>query len=133
MTTRTVDTNILVRLLVRDDSEQWVTAARLVADYRIVVVPTVLLETAWVLRSRFQLAREQMVVLFRHLASTQDVILVERENVLKAIDAFSKGMDFADAMHLYLMNTGDTFITFDRDLVRFANTHLNSVSVELAR
>ncbi len=26
MTTRTVDTNILVRLLVRDDSEQWVTA-----------------------------------------------------------------------------------------------------------
>lgn len=36
-------------------------------------------------------------------------------------------------MHLYIMNTGDTFITLDRDLVRFANTHLNSVSVELAR
>lgn len=133
MTTRTVDTNILVRLLVRDDSAQWATAARLAAKHRIVVVPTVLLETAWVLRSRFQFSREQMVMLFRQLATTQDVVLVERENVLKAIDAFSKGMDFADAMRLYLMNAGGTFITFDRDLVRFANTYLNSVSVELAR
>ncbi|MGE6740784.1 type II toxin-antitoxin system VapC family toxin [Allorhizobium pseudoryzae] len=133
MTTRTVDTNILVRLLVRDDSEQWAATARLVADHRIVVLPPVLLETAWVLRSRFQFAREQMVALFRQMASTQAFILVERESVLKALDAFSNGMDFADAMHLYLMNTGDTFITFDRDLVRFANTHLNSVSVELAR
>jgi predicted nucleic-acid-binding protein len=122
-----------VRLLVRDDSEQWTARARLVADHRIVVLPTVLLETAWVLRSRFQFAREQMVALFRQMASTQAVILVERESVLKALDAFSNGMDFADAMHLYLMNTGDTVITFDRDLVRFANTHLNSVSVELAR
>jgi predicted nucleic-acid-binding protein len=132
MKTRTVDTNILVRLLVKDDSEQWARVARLATDFSLIVLPTVILETEWVLRSRFRFDRDLIVGLFRRLANTQGIVLVDHEEVLKAIEAFSTGMDFADAMHVYLMNEGETFVTFDRDLVRLANKHLNSVSVELA-
>ena len=55
-----IDTNVLVRLLVRDDEAQYSAARRLVdeaaaADEPVLIVLGALLETEWVLRSRYQL------------------------------------------------------------------------------
>lgn len=49
---RAIDTNILVRLVARDEPEQLRIAAEIVEAGGVLVLPTVLLETEWVLRSR---------------------------------------------------------------------------------
>jgi predicted nucleic acid-binding protein len=41
-------------------------------------------------------------------------------------------MDFADAMHVCLMDKDETFFTFDRDLARLAARDIDHASVELA-
>jgi predicted nucleic-acid-binding protein len=132
MKTRTIDTNILVRLLARDDSAQWAQAAQLTTTFRLVVLPTVLLETEWVLRSRLKLDRSQIATLLRQVLGTDAIIVVEREQILKALDGFEAGMDFADALHVSLTAAGETFLTFDKGLAKLAQKHINSVSVELA-
>lgn len=49
-----------------------------------------------------------------------------------AVRAHAAGMDFADALHVSLTAAGETFLTFDKGLVKLAQKHINSVSVELA-
>ncbi|MBB3963345.1 type II toxin-antitoxin system VapC family toxin [Rhizobium metallidurans] len=125
-TTRTVDTNILVRLFAQDDDEQWATASDIITRYRLVVLSTVLLETEWVLRSRYSFGRPRIIALFQAMLLSENFIFAERERVIRTLEAFSNGIDFADAFHI------STFITFDRNLVKLAQKHMNSVSVELA-
>lgn len=132
MKTRAIDTNILVRSFVRDDSRQWEIAAAIFKTSQVVILPSVLIETEWVLRRSFQLGRLEITAMFRSLLASEAVSVVDRANVELAIDAFEHGMDFADAMHVCLVPAGAIFITFDRDLVRLANHHINTASVELA-
>ena len=56
-----VDTNVVVRLLVRDDAKQAEAAAVLFARGPVGLSATVLLETAWVLRSGYRLAPAAVV------------------------------------------------------------------------
>lgn len=50
-----VDTNAVVRLLVRDDEPQYEKSRALFADSAIYLTDTVLLETEWVLRFAYEL------------------------------------------------------------------------------
>jgi len=57
-----VDTNVLVRYLIRDDQSQYEKARRLIErevskGEPVLVSMLVLLETEWVLRSRYELAK----------------------------------------------------------------------------
>ena len=65
-----IDTNVVVRLLVSDDVEQTRRARKLVdqavsREEPILVSLPVLVETEWVLRSRYGLSREAMLGVFR--------------------------------------------------------------------
>lgn len=132
MATRTIDKNVLIRLLVDDHSEQVTIASRLAAQFRLVVLPTVLPETEWVLRSRFGLPRQSIVELFERIIDFDGFIVVEKERVGRAVHGFAGGMDFADGLHHSLMAEGDIFVTFDRQLVALAKRHIGFASVELA-
>jgi len=132
MKTRTIDTNVLVRLLVDDHTEQAVLAVKLAECFQLVVLPTVILETEWVLRSRFHVERPKIIELLRYVTALERFLVIDKPRVIRAIDCFEKGMDFADAMHLCFVDEGETFVTFDRDLARLAKRHIDTVSVELA-
>lgn len=56
----TVDTNILVRLVTKDDSEQSAQALRIIQNNNIFVPKTVLLETEWVLRFSYDCSRNDI-------------------------------------------------------------------------
>ena len=127
-----VDTNILVRLLARDDTAQWQIALKLLAENVLVVGSTVLLETAWVLRSQFGYSQLTVAFLLNGLTELDNLQFHEPDRVLKALDAFQAGMDFADALHVSLTGDGETFVTLDRDLARRAKQNIHHVSVELA-
>jgi predicted nucleic-acid-binding protein len=49
-----VDTNVLVRLLTRDDEQQYNKSLKLFQEQAIFIADTVILETEWVLRFAYQ-------------------------------------------------------------------------------
>ena len=132
MAKRAIDTNVLVRLLVDDHSEHAVLAASLAARFQLIVLPSVILETEWVLRSRYRVGRSLVVELLRRIIDFDEFIVIDRPRVTLALDAFETGMDFADAMHVSFTADGEIFVTFDRDLVRLAQKHIEHASIELA-
>jgi len=111
-----IDTNILVRLLIADDSEQSDAARALVEQNRVLILRTVLLETEWVLRSRFALERKLIHRFFSGLAETSGIEIEAESATRRAIDAYGKGVDFADALHS--CGAALAFHTFDAKLLK---------------
>ena len=67
-----LDTNVLVRFLVRDDAEQFERARRLIRrevgrGEPVLVSLLVLLETEWVLRSRYALPKADILAVLSSL------------------------------------------------------------------
>lgn len=112
-----VDTNILVRLLVKDHREQYAIAYQLLYESNsVVVTDTVLLETEWVLRSLYKQNRATIQLSFATLLDLPVVRLLEPKTIRRALGWHAEGMDFADAMHLAKCGTR-TLYTFDRHFV----------------
>ena len=117
-----VDTNVLVRSLIRDGSEQTAAAMRCMRENEVVVVPTVLLEAEWVLRDVFELKPAQIADAFEKLFGLFTVTIVQRETVARALLAFQSGCDFADAMHSAFAGGVEAFVTFDKRFARRGNS-----------
>jgi predicted nucleic-acid-binding protein len=126
-----VDTNVLVRFLVRDNPAQAARAAALIRANEVWVSKTVLLETEWVLRSLYGFALGTVGEALRALGGLQTVFLEDERAVVKALDWFEAGLDFADALHLASAGDATQFATFDRKLARQARhmTTLGTVSL----
>lgn len=73
-----IDTNILVRLLVADDAAQTRRAQELVANVQhdngvVLVSLLVMIETEWVLRSRYELDKPTTLAALRRLLETREL------------------------------------------------------------
>ena len=121
---RALDTNVLARFFI-DDADD-VQAARqrpaavAVLSERSYVSVTVLLELEWVMRGFYELPRKDVLRVLRALASIEHITLEDRDAVLAALEAYDKGLDFADALHVMRSSRAATFATFDRQLVKRA-------------
>jgi len=126
-----VDTNVLVRFLVRDDAKRAARAAKLIGGNEIWVSKTVLLETEWVLRSLYGFSPENLAGALRSLAGLPTVFLADELAVARALEWFEEGLDFADALHLASAGRATQFATFDRKLARQARrtTTLETLSL----
>jgi predicted nucleic-acid-binding protein len=126
-----VDTNVLVRFLVRDNPTQAARAAALIQANEIWVSKTVLLETEWVLRSLYGFSPESLAGALRALAGLSTVFLEDGLAVAKAMEWFDEGLDFADALHLASAGDAKQFATFDRKLAKQVSrtTGLEAVSL----
>lgn len=111
-----VDTNIVVRYITRDHTEQAAKAKRLIDEEDIFVATTVLLETAWVLRRAYGFNRAEIAMALRLFAGMPGVTLEDPVLARQALDWTDSGMDFADAAHLAKTEGCDAFISFERRL-----------------
>jgi predicted nucleic-acid-binding protein len=73
-----IDTNVVVRLVISDDAEQTRRARKLVdqalsRDEPVLVSLLVLLESEWVLRSRYGFDREALLSIFRALLEAREL------------------------------------------------------------
>ena len=132
---RALDTNVLARFFVDDpDDAQAATqrpAAIAALAERSFVSVTVLLELEWVMRGFYELPRRDIARVLRALASIEHIKLEDRDAVLVAIDAFDKGLDFADALHLARSSLVSGFATFDQRLAKRAKGLALTPPVEL--
>ncbi len=98
-----IDTNVLVRYLVRDDQPQFERARKLInreLDEEFVVISLlVLLETEWVLRSRYELVKTEIVAAFSSLLDTAELSFEDESSVERAIYVWKDASaDFADCL-----------------------------------
>ena len=85
-----LDTNVLVRLLIEDDAAQTQRTQKLVdaaaAQEEVVLVSLpVLLETEWVLRSRYQIPPDAILGLFRAALETRELAFEDEAAVEEAL------------------------------------------------
>jgi predicted nucleic-acid-binding protein len=99
-----LDTNVLVRYLVRDDQQQFEKARRLIkreADKGepVLVSLLVLPETEWVLRSRYELSKPEIVSAFSTLLDVADLVFEDEPSVERALYSWKDSIaDFADCL-----------------------------------
>lgn len=110
---RAIDTNVLVRYLIGDDARQAQTAATIMGA-PCFVSNTVLLETGWLLSSRFGIKRAALTALMRNLVALPTVSVGNAGLLAWALDRFEAGADFADMLHVIDAGQVDRFATFDR-------------------
>jgi predicted nucleic-acid-binding protein len=115
-----VDTNVVVRLLSRDDVEQHRRAYDLFKTNRVFIATTVVLECEWVLRYAYRLAPADIVTPMRRLFGLENVVLEDPDRIATALDWHDAGLDFADALHLAATHENGPFYTFDRKLIKGA-------------
>ncbi len=115
-----VDTNILVRLIVADDQRQ-VGLALALAEREIFFVSfTVLIETEWVLRSRYGYDRTTIVAAFNALENLVNLDFEHHADVRWAIDRYAIAGELADYLHMATARSIGRFATFEKKLVKRA-------------
>ena len=115
-----LDTNILVRLLTRDDPVQARAAVKAIRGRRLWVSKTVMLETEWVLRYSYELPAEIIHSSFRRLMGLGRLEVEDRDAVLLALSCYEVGLDLADALHLASSRNAEAFLSFDEPLSKAA-------------
>ena len=100
---RTLDTNVIVRLLVGDDPQQTPIAERAfltaIVHGGVYVPDVVLAEVAWVLRG-YDLDRVIRHALLERLVRTRGVVVDDIDAVIDALENFRQGGDLADQLIL---------------------------------
>jgi len=118
---RAVDTNVLVRLVVRDDPGQVRAAEEFVAQGAW-VSHLVLAETLWVLDSVFELAREQLLLAVEMLLNHKELTLQDADVVTAALDHYRRrtAVGFSDCLVLEIARKAGhlPMATFDRDFAK---------------
>jgi len=115
-----VDTNVLVRLATGDSVEEHQAAVESLGVRSWRIFPTVILETEWVLRSRYGYSPEQFADFVEWMDANGHIALVQTEVVRAAVTFHRGGMDFADALHI-AQTDGEPFLTLDKALQRKAD------------
>lgn len=99
---RGIDTNVLVRLVTRDDADQFrrvreFLEARFEEADPVFVNVIVLCETVWVLRSSYGISRREIAAALDQLLGVAGLMIEDRDQVAAAVDAYRRGPgDFAD-------------------------------------
>jgi predicted nucleic-acid-binding protein len=118
---RAVDTNVLVRLITRDDARQ-AAAADVFIEKGAWVSVLALAETSWVLTSVYEVNHKGLTRAIQMLLSHQDLALQYPETVAAALELYraTPALGFSDCLMLELAR-GNGHLplgTFDRNLAK---------------
>jgi predicted nucleic-acid-binding protein len=127
-----LDTNVLVRYVVQDDSGQLAAAKRLitrcVGEGQPLFVPvTVTLELEWVLRASFGYDKDNVLQVLSSLFSAAELSFQSERALEVALQLFREGTaDFADCLHIALATEiGEQPLwTFDRGAAKVVGAQL---------
>ena len=132
---RALGTNVLARFFIDDPDDAQAVRQRPAAvaalSERSFVSVTVLLELEWVMRGFYELPPKDISLVLRALAGIEHITVEDRDAVLVALDAFDKGLNFADALHIARSSRASGFATFDRRLAKRAKGLALTPPVEL--
>ncbi len=116
-----VDTNVLVRLIVRDDANQVRAAEEFIAKGAW-VSHLVLIETMWVLDAVYDCTAQQIALAVEMLLNHKDLTIQDSDVVAITLDEFRNrpALGFSDCLVLEVARKAGHLPlgTFDRDLAK---------------
>lgn len=115
----TADTNLLVRVLTRDNPVQAAAAEKVLSEAELVAISSsTLCELVWVLDQRYRLPRADIAAALRGLIAGETVVF-DRPVVEAGLVQLEAGGDFADGVIAWqgALLGGETFTSFDRKAV----------------
>lgn len=116
----TVDTNVLARAVLRDDTRQSEAAIKALREASLIAVPLpCLCELVWVLRRGAGLPRAAVSDAIRALIDAGNVV-ANRPAIEAGLAVHDAGGDFADGVmaHEGSWLGGETFVSFDKEAVK---------------
>ena len=114
-----VDTNVLIRAVVRDDAKQAAIAVKVLRDADLIAVALpCLCEFVWVLLKVYGFQPADIAGAIRALLAAANVEM-NRPAVERGLSMLDAGGDFADGVIAYEANWlgGETFVSFDKNAV----------------
>jgi predicted nucleic-acid-binding protein len=121
---RAVDTNVVVRLIARDDEEQAQRAEDFIAGGAWVSW-LVLAETVWVLESVFEITKAKLCTAISMLLEHQQLVIQDTEVVRIALNDYkaSRGVGFTDCLVVAIArkNGHSPTGTFDKRLAKLSD------------
>jgi predicted nucleic-acid-binding protein len=122
---RAVDTNVLVRLITRDDPRQSAAAESYLEKGAWVSV-LVLAEATWALATVYELTSKELAKAIEMLLNHRDLVLQDAETVAEALELFraKPGIGFSDCLILESARKAGHLPlgTFDRSLAKVEGT-----------
>jgi predicted nucleic-acid-binding protein len=122
---RAIDTNVLVRLIARDDSRQAAAAEAFVEKGAWVSV-LALAEATWVLATVYELSSKDLAKMIEMLLDHRDLVLQDSEAVQEALKLFKAkpALGFSDCLMLHVAQKAGHLPlgTFDRSLAKVNGT-----------
>lgn len=115
----TIDTNVLVRIILQDDINQSIIAKQLLERASLIAISTACLcETVWVLKRKAKLNDEKIITVIENLLNFPKVVL-DRPTVENGLKVFKAGGDFADGIIEFEGKKlgGEIFYSFDKKAV----------------
>ena len=113
-----VDTNVIIRLLTRDDEKQYKRAYSFFKSDSIFLPDTVILESEWVLRFAYSFTRAQISEALLKLIRLPNINLANPMTVYDALQWYANGLDFADALHLAASRHCKEMVSFDKSFIK---------------
>ena len=115
-----LDTNLLARLLLRDDKRQHARVLQLLASKQDFSAPvTAMLELVWVLEVS-GCSTDDIVRGLNLLLGLPNFKPQQADALRQALLGYAQGLDFADALHLALSHGSQELATFDKAFARKA-------------
>jgi predicted nucleic-acid-binding protein len=123
---RAVDTNVVVRLIVRDDDRQTASAEHFIQGGAWLSVLG-LAEATWVLETVYHFGSKDMIAAIEMLLDERHVVLEHAEAIEAALELFRArpSLGFSDCLILSLARKAGHLPlgTFDRNLGKVEGTH----------
>ena len=116
---KAIDTNVVLRVITGDDLAQEATARDLLRS-GVFISLTVLMETEWVLRSFYRWRRYEIADALIALGRIEGVSLERTSAASWVVERYRAGADFADMIHLLVVEELESFATFDAGVARTA-------------
>lgn len=126
-----LDTNVLLRFLLKDDQQQWEIADRTIRQLKAegeicYVNQIVLCQLIWVLKQSYKVSRKQLVAIVEDLLKS-DIFEIENSDLVRAATKqFANSQaDFADCLIGKInQNVAVKTLTFDRKLANLSEFQL---------
>jgi predicted nucleic-acid-binding protein len=112
---KSVDTNVLVHFVTRDNEAQADIAQKIIAT-GVHIPLTVLLELGWVLSSFNAFDRQRLNATYRALLDSTVINVHDEPAIRAALDLHRAGANLAAVFHLVAARGSEAFVTFDQGL-----------------
>ncbi len=116
---KAIDTSVLARIITQDDPHQAKLAANAITT-PVFISLTVLMETAWLLSSRYRFSRAAVVNSLIDILDLSSVDCEQEVLARWALSRFADGAAIGDMLHLVSARNHAAFLTFDQKMAKEA-------------